>query len=177
MAIKSLNEIYKRNELFYMCNACGDVNDPNIPHDLESHMPEEVMTPEEQELYDNYWTEGGGCQMYVLRIKGKAAMGLCYLFDTEWAQDIVREKKGISSPVTEDDINQVWMLRMFSAVFRAAEKKIQKLVRGCDIYLGDWTDPDGHEMLVVVPYEMRDQIENISKMLYEVVYDAVEKAF
>ena len=177
MAIKSLNETYDRNELFYMCNACGEVNDPSIPGDMGFHQPEEVMTPEEQQLYENYWAEGAGCCMYVLRIKERAAMGLCYLFDTGWVKDVLDERPDVAKPVADEDIKQVWMPRVFAAVSKAAEAEIQGLAPGCDIYLGDWTDPDGHEMLVVVPYEKRDQIEGIAEKLYDAVYEVVKNLF
>ena len=135
------------------------------------------MTQQEQDLYYNYWTEDGGCNMHVLRIEGKAAMGLCYLLDAGWVQDVVEQRDGMEKPVTEREIRQAWMSRMFAAAYHAAEDEIQKLVPGCDIYLGYWTDPDGHEMLVVVPYEMRDQIKEITDKLCDAVYDATKNNF
>lgn len=176
MAIKSLNEIYEKNGLLYMCNACGDINDPNVPGDTKTHLPEEVMTPEEQVLYESYWTEDGGCCMYVLNVEGKAAMGLCYLFDTGWCRDVVDGDSDPRHSVSDEDIERLWMPQVFTAITDASSK-IQELVPGCDIYLGEWTDPDGHEMLVVVPYEMRDQIKGISQKLYDTVYETVEKVF
>ncbi len=37
--MKSLNEVYTENKLFYYCNACGDINMPNTDplsyHDVD----------------------------------------------------------------------------------------------------------------------------------------------
>ena len=43
--------------------------------------------------------------------------------------------------------------------------------------LGQNTDPDGHELLVVIPYEIRDQIDAIVERLNDAVYNVVGKCF
>lgn len=49
-----------------------------------------------------------------------------------------------------------------------------KIVAFCDIAVGDYTDPDGHELLVIIPYERRTEIKKIAEALENVVYNGVE---
>ena len=57
MAIKSLNEAYEKNTITYICNACGDVFDPDNPDDvLNAHNdPKQVMSKCECDLYSQYY--------------------------------------------------------------------------------------------------------------------------
>lgn len=106
MAIRSLNEAYASNILHYMCNACGDINKPDNLADWRTvYTPEDVMTPNEQILYEEYWREGAGCRMYVLRIAGEAAMGLCYLFDESWSEELVMQKIGMQQAPPKSDMD------------------------------------------------------------------------
>lgn len=176
MAIVSLNETYSANKLSYMCNACGDINKPGAdPLDFRVYQPEDVMTPEEQTLYESYWNEGSGCCEYVLRIGESAAMGLGFLLDTGWCRDLLEELS--NGGIEDSDIENLWMPKLFLAAKEASENVIQPLVAGCDIHIGEWTDPDGHEILVIVPYRLRDELSDIVKNLCDSVYSSVENAF
>lgn len=176
MAIYSLNEAYKSQEFFYMCNACGDINKPGAaPDDFQVYQPEDVMTPQEQDLYTNCWCEGRGCLEYVLRIGDKAAMGLAFLCDEIWCQELV--ERMTHTTVTDSDVRLIWMPRLFLAIKSVAETCIQPLVPECDIYIGDQTDPDGHEIVVAVPYHLRGRLADIVKKLDNTVYEAIEVSF
>lgn len=182
MAIKSLNAAYEHKLLDYLCNACGDINDPNIDGpDFFEHEAEDIMTSAELELYKQYWSECGNCWRYVLRLYENStreihrpAIGLAFLFDRSWCCDILKSHAVVFVGKT---IEGYWMPKLFSAVTEAAKTVIEPLVPGCDLYLGDNTDPDGHELLVVIPYELRAQVDDIDRLLDGKVYSSVEKLF
>lgn len=82
MAIKSLNEAYEKNTIEYLCNACGDVLDPDNSNGVlgPDDDPKQVMSKREWVLYSRYWSEDWN-PMYVLRVVEpdqpvRVAMGL-----------------------------------------------------------------------------------------------------
>lgn len=171
MAIKSLNEAYEKDELVYLCNASGEVTDPDNTERVLMTDDEinSVLTLREQNLYRNYWTDGDDwCNRYVMRVGDRPALGICYRFTQDWCRNIVKVLSGSDTPD---------MLRLFLALSDAARMAFEPLVPGCDLYIGDGTDPEGHELLVVVPYEMRDKADGIVEALDAVVYNAVEQIF
>lgn len=160
MSILSLNEAYEKNAFIYLCNACGDVNDPADPKRICT--PEDIpsiLRPKERVLFEKYWSEGSGALMYVLRIgEGTAAMALGFLFDSGWCRELAEKESG-RKDIRDDELKSKWMPRLFLALSDAVSVSIQQIVPGFDIYVGNNTDPDGHEMLVVIPYSDRDKIE------------------
>lgn len=183
MAIKSLNEAYEKNTITYICNACGDVFDPDNPDGvLSAHNdPKQVMTQCEWALYSLYWSEKW-CPMYVLRLVEpdqpvRAAMGLNFLVDVGWCESILAKRNPPAAKLPRDKIKAQYMPLMLDAMCDAVETSIAELVPGCDLYIGNNTDPDGHELLIVVPYEMRYQINEIAAKLNDVIYDTIEKLF
>ena len=109
MAIKSLNEAYEQDALVYLCNACGEVNDPdNMARVLLTDDEiKSVLSLRERNLFENYWSDDGGCHRYVLRLCGsdkkpQPAMALCFLFDGDWCRGIVKK---LSS--TEPDLSLI----------------------------------------------------------------------
>lgn len=183
MAIKSLNEAYEKNTIKYICNACGDVLGPDNPNGvLNAHDdPKQVMSKCEWDLYSQYWNEDGS-PMYVLRLVEpdqpvRAAMGLNFLIDVGWCEDILTKRNPTAAKLPREEVKAQYMPFMLQALRDAAETSIVELVPGCDLYIGSDTDPDGHELLIVVPYEMRDRINEIAARLNNMVYDAIEKLF
>lgn len=179
MAILSLKEAYEKNTLKYLCNSCGEVFDPedSRPEQLCVAEPEKIMNAKELVLYQQYWEEGLGCQMYVMRVKGEPAIGLGYLFDEGWCEELIAKKVKQNLPVTADQMKECWMPRLYQAVNDAAQELIGNMVPGCDIYLGNMTDPDGHEMVIIVPYDKRENVRSIADQLYETLYQTVEELF
>ena len=177
MAVLSLNKAYDDNVLKYLCNTCGDVIDSDNPGSLNVVKDEDVMDAKELVLYRRYWEEGAGCCMYVLRVKGRPAIGLGYLFDDEWCRTIVQSRFGADEDVTQEKMEDYWMPRLYRAVNDAAVVFFERKVAGCDIYVGNMTDPEGHEMLVVVPYDRRGEIRNLVDALTGCVYETVEELF
>lgn len=178
MAVKSLNDAIKQGAYKPLCNGCGDVFDPNDA--ARTCKPEELhglWHKEEITLYEDYWNDNSGAYMYVLRLAdGSAAMGLNFLFDADWCKDTLKNRRGKKN-ITEKEVKATWMPRLFHLLSEAAERVIQKAVPDYDIYFGEDTDPDGHELMVVVPYSDRDEINGTVRKLYYMVYQAVEELF
>ena len=178
MAIRSLNDAYASNSLHYMCNACGDINNPDNLSDFRTiYQPEDVMTPNEQILYENHWRDGAGCCMYVMRIADEAAMGLGYLFDESWCKELAEQKHPASPTPSDSDIETIWMPYLFTVLVKTAESIADRLAPQCDVYLGNNTDPAGHEILITIPFDLRAGIEKIAADLDGIVYQQTENAF
>lgn len=160
----SLNNVYENKELFYCCNCCGDINMPHS-HPLSYHDSDELPI-KERNLYENYWCEGMGCHMYVVNYKGNPAMALGYLFDESYLCDLLNK----------DEASKEDMEMFYGAVSdyaRMLENKSE--VSFCEILIGKDTDPIGHELIVIVPYEKRSKINEIANYLDGVVYNTVEQ--
>lgn len=162
----SLNEIYKNNNLFYYCNACGDISIPDT--DPWSIHESAELPLRERNLYENYWMEGVGCNMYVVRFYNQTAMALTFLFDDGYCSDIL----GMDCAQTED------MDRFYNAMCDYAKMlKSDAKLKGCDILVGNNTDPCGHELVIIVPYELRGRIKQLAEYLDQHVYSSVEELF
>ena len=161
--MRNLNEIYKNDELFYYCNSCGEINIPNT--DVFSYHDVDELPIKERNLYENYWSDAYGFQMYVVNYNGNAAMALNFLFCETYLSDILNK----------DKINDTDMQMLYNAISDYAKiLEKDKIVAFCDIAVGDYTDPDGHELLVIIPYERRTEIKNIAEALENVVSNGVE---
>jgi hypothetical protein len=158
-----LNKIYENNELFYWCNGLGEINIPGTDP-LSYHEVDEL--PElAKELYENYWTDRYIGKMYVVDYKGKPAMAINYVFDEFYVAELLNKDKA-----TFGD-----MVVVYNALVEYAKKlEWKSLIWNCEVLVGFDTDPDGHELLVVVPYEQRSKIKSIAQYLDDYVYNAVE---
>ena len=162
--ITSLNEVYENNEMYYWCNSCGDINIPNMPPMYYGEIEE--LPIKQRNLYENYWDEGTGNMMYVVDYKGKPAIALGYLFDEGYLSDLLNK----SSVSTED------MEAFYNAVYDCGLMLSNKdELNGCDVLVGENTDVDLHELIVIVPYEKRNHIEKVATYLYDFVYKTVEE--
>ena len=172
--IKSLNKAYEDDEFIYMCNSCGDINVPDKPAEVGDIS---LLTLKEKILYERYWQDGSGFWMYVLRFKnGDPAIGISLLFDVGWCEELFNQEVDSLHRASTDELKKEWMSSLYLAVEDITETVIQPRLPDLDIYLGKDTDPDGHEMLVVVPYNRRGELEDITKKLddvYELVGSAV----
>ena len=158
----SLNEIYAADELFYYCNACGDINIPGEedPAKMYAHKPEELpMTA--LNLYENYWQEGAGLPMYVVEYKGQIGMAVTALFDRSYHDDLFKEK-GIG--VTKSE-------------FFAAMKRVAKMYRNAFRYetmVGVDTDPDGHEIVFFIPEHLASNAAGFASFVGDHIYKDFE---
>ena len=161
--MENLNKIYDNDQLFYWCNAAGDINipgtDPWSLHDVDE------LPLKERNLYENYWSEDMGFWMYVVNYKGNPAMAINCLFDKSYLADLL----------DKEDVSQEDMKRFYNAVFDFAMMlEREKEVAGCEILIGEDTDPDGHELFVIIPYDKRSEIVDIARYLDGCVYSTVE---
>lgn len=145
MKFESLNEVYENDCLFYWCNATGDINMPGDgKNSLMRHNSEE-LPPAARDLFENYWSEYGGCNEYVVSYRGKTCYAFSFILNEEWVD---------SFSIDTD---------LFRSVAKAA---VERMFSGSDfvetLLYGENTDPDGDEIVVIVPYEKRDAICAIS---------------
>ena len=163
--IRSLNDIYEKDELIYHCNACGDIN--VVGGDLLQCGTEDDLSPRERNLYENYWTECAGCMMYVVTYKDRPGMVLGFLMDCGWMSDFCDKSW---DAVTEEDMHRLYLA--VSDYAKSLEREPE--LCGCEIWVGEDTDPAGHELLVFIPYERRDVIDRIAASLDDKIYTGVE---
>lgn len=160
--MKSLNEIYNNNNLFYYCNSCGEINIPNT--DIFSYHDVDELPLRERNLYENYWSDAYG-QMYVVNYNGDAAMALGFLFNDGYLCDILHK----------NEVNNEDMEMFYDAIYDYAKMlENNEMLSYCDVAVGKDTDPEGHEIIVIVPYERRSKIKDIAEMLDKTVYSSVE---
>ena len=160
----SLNKVYEKGDLIYYCNACGDIIDPaQAPGDG----PWEVGSPEKlprsaRELYENYWAEGAGLPMYVVEYKCEKAMAVTALFDYGYRDDMLDEK-GIAVTNNEffDAVKRVAI--MYSNAFRH------------ETLVGRDTDPDGHEIVFIIPYDLCDTAQDFAAFVGDHIYTDFEQ--
>lgn len=157
--MKSLNEIYNENKLFYYCNACGDINIPDT--DPLSYHDVGELPLRERNLYENYWCEGAGCYMYVVNYNGNPAMALGFLFDVGYCDDLTEE-----IPNLNNNMDKFWVAVKDCANLLSKDTALN----GCEVLAGHDTDPDGHEILIIIPYNMRDKINEITHDFADKVY-------
>lgn len=158
-----LNESYDNGELRYWCNNAGDLFNPETKKDcVVNDLPHKIKN-----LYLNYWGETYNSAVYVAEYNENPVIVFCYLFDKEYVEDVMNGVK-----VAEFDIynGTDWL-----AVHDVANMLTDKLPVGCCVFAGKNTDSDGHEILVSVPYKMRDKLEEIDKLLEQFVYPTFEE--
>lgn len=178
MAVKSLNDAIKQGTYKRLCNSRGDLLDPNdVSSVCKTGELHRLWTQEEIALNANFLNVRSDVRMYVLRLADDtAAMGLSFPFSVGWCKETLEYRQG-KKDVTEKEVKETWMPRLYRMISEAAKRVIQKAVPSYDIYVGENTDPDGHEMMVVIPYKDRDDINGTIRMLHHKVYQAVEELF
>ena len=169
-----VNVLYDGVGFSYMCSACCEPIDPDDPlRNVEK--PEDVMTPQELLLYKKYQEETDNPRRYVLRLKdGTAAMGLDFVYHICDCKEAL-EKAGIAA--SEEEIGDAWMQKALLAIYELCHStEFQDIAAGCSIYVGDYTEETGHELLVAIPFEKRDKIEGIDQWLQDNAFTRINKA-
>ena len=163
--MKSLNEVYKENELYYWCNAVGEINIPSAPLMYCGHVDD--LPPKIKELYNENWNEGCGYYTYVVSYRGHPGMALSILFDKDYMAGVLNKTE---ESFSEDDSNS-----FFSCICKYTEGlEKSPACKGLEFLVGNNTDPDGHELLVIVPYEYRNRLDIPAGILANDVYRGVE---
>lgn len=146
--IVSLNNVYHADAMHYWCNALGEINMPGEAS-FCPHMPDE-LPPAYRELYEKYQYETDDVHTYVVSYDGVPGMMLTALHDNCYYDDIV----DISKSQTED-YEQIHAVMMDSALYlinlRAKKMTEDEMFENCTVLVGDFTDPDGHELCLFVP--------------------------
>ena len=143
MEILSLNDAYQFNAMHYWCNAAGEINLPGDgilwPRNAGSMIchSEEDLPPKAKELYECFWSDGWAAKEYVVQFSGRTGFAFNFLFDEEWMNNLK-----IPAPLFRKIASYV-----------ISEKLNNPLFENCAVLYGEETDPDGDELLIVVPYE------------------------
>lgn len=160
---KCLNTVYNENRIFFCCNACGEIALPSDTSIFTVHKPEE-LPEKERELYNEHWTDNYSAKTYVVIYNGEAGLAINFLFCRTFLEDV------LNRPVTDNDM--LILHRVIQNYADSIEK--HRLLEKCSVLVGEDTDPDGHEMYVIVPYDEKANIEYILQSLDNTVYKDVE---
>lgn len=156
---KSLDALYDSGKYHYWCNAAGDINIPGAAP-LDCGTIDQMPAPAAA-LYKNVWSDQNRLLSYVLEVEGRYGMALSVLFDEDTIQDLCKLSKFIDrAPKSKHGA--------FLLVSRVADCLADKLPLA-EVYVGENTDPDGHEIVVFVP----DSVADIAKIFKD--YDALCK--
>lgn len=156
--LKSLNELYDRDVVFYHCNALGEINvagkDPLYCGDV-SEMPEPA-----QVLYNQYQDETGPYRTYVVNIGNRYGMAYVVLFDYSWLDD-----NGLD---VEKDETIFGALN--TAVRNVAERIMDDSIADLEFYVGNNTDPDGDELMLFVPMDRLAPTLDLQEACVEAIF-------
>ena len=159
-----LKEAYDAKTLQFWSNSAGDIFNPKTGDDCSV----EEMPFKLKNLYLNYWGETYYVPVYVAECNGEPAIVFNYLFDESYIEDVSEKLEEYKSSA---DMNRAWC-----AVHDLANLLVDRLP-GCTVFAGEGTDPDGHEMSILVPYRRRNMLEGIDKDLAEFIYPTFEELF
>ena len=183
--MKSLNALYNENKITYLCNSCGDVfvrdddaadgeNSTYIGNiSVDKDKVHEAVSVKEENLLDRYWTDGLDCLMYVGIVEGRLGMILGALFDYPY----LAEKAQIPFEREEDAqkavrANRAHITATLQDVIAMLESH-NKFPR-CEFLYGEDTDPCGDEILLFVPYEQREFIQQYAEKYAGKLYELFE---
>lgn len=161
-AFKSYNEMLKNKEIHFWCNGAGDIEVKDF--DLSNCI--ENMPPKYRNLYLNYWREDTGCYMCVSEWNDEPYMVLEILIDYEYKSNLEME---ISKDISE---NRYWLAVQDTAQCLA---KGYKQLEGLIIAAGKDTDEEGHHIVVLIPYDRRDEIESIAEFVNNKPFELVRE--
>lgn len=156
MSVRSLNEALKNfNELMVVVDRHG-----NVPRRVRP-------TYEEGELFNKYWSDDRMVDESVVRVHDKPALALHFTFNMVWACKLL----------DFDFLRNVDPLRprVLATAKEVAEKVIGPMAPGCHVFVGNGTLDGEHEVLLALPYEMRDRFDKFIDKLCDTVYDEAEK--
>ena len=157
--MKDLNEIYDTQSFMYWCNRQGELNNPYAKkpgsYTTEELNDVSIMPPREQELYsmkDNDRPE------YVVSWNYRAYTAYSILFDYFYLQTLLPE-------ATDDQRTNI--LREYAETITVP--------KGCEILLGEDSDIDGHELVLMIPHSLREKKNEIFLAVEEPIYENFEK--
>ena len=161
--VKSLNAISEKDKIFFYCDSLGKIVLPTDTSIISIHTPDE-LPEKERELYRKHWTNYYGAKSYVVSYEGEASLAIGFLFCSTFLENVLERC------VTDNDMN------VFYNIVKSYANSMEKyrMLDECSILVGENTDPSGHEIYVIVPYDKKDRFESILQLLDRVVYKDVE---
>lgn len=149
---KDFYETYDSGNLHFWCSSAGDLYAPNSNVD---DLPLRV-----QNLYLNYWGEAYNTSTHCVSYLNQPGILFVYLFDISYIDDVM-EEQGLSS---DDSMQRAWY-----AVRDIANLLVDKFP-GCTVFAGNRTDSAGHEIAILIPYDMRGQLNELDNEIDEAIY-------
>lgn len=161
----NLAQALDEKALQFWCNSNGDLFNP---HD-DCECKEADLPAKLRNLYKNYWNDAFYVASYLVEFHDEPALVLNYLFDCCYIEDLMQ--KTTQYVITSPDMERAWC-----AVHDLANLLVDRLSE-CTVFAGEYTDPAGHEISILVPYRRRNMLEEIDKDLEEFIYPTFEELF
>lgn len=156
--MKDLNEIYDTQSFMYWCNRLGELNNPYAKkpgsYTAEELNDVSIMPPREQELYAMKYDDR---PEYVVSWNYRAYTAYSILFSYLYLQTLLPE---------DTDDYRTDILREYAETITVPE--------GCEILFGEDSDIDGHELILMIPYSLREKKDEIIRTVEETVYKNFE---
>lgn len=168
-----LNDIYKKNQLFYWHNTIGEVNMPGDGEGYSYHSADE-LPPLCRELYDKYIPDDGECWKYVVSFKGSTGL----LLVTLYSEYEISETCGIRPEEKRDNEEKVQILmEIVSFILKQRIMRMEgnSVFDDCTLIFGDYTDPVGHEVALFVPKSKLEQLPELEKNFLQECWNPDDK--
>lgn len=161
----SLNTVYEYDNLYFWCNAMGEILLPGGSL-MVPHTPDE-LPPAYKNLYQKYQQETDYVHTYVVTFNGVAGMLLTALHDRRYYDEILAihdDIAGLLDNATElyGPLHVALMSAALYRLYRCAEDILDDDVFcKCSVLVGSETDPAGHELCVFVPESECEKLDSI----------------
>ena len=136
--------------LFFWCNSTGDLRLPDgtplLNRDINA-LPAGVV-----DLYQNYWVDGCGADLYTVTLNGTHGMLFVLLADDDWVEESHNIKHGVMTALRN---TAAWLVME------------DRLPEGCQILLMNRTDPDGSELGIFFPEAICDKVPAFTAQMSE----------
>ena len=145
-----MNDVYKKNQLFYWHNSSGEVNMPGDGEGLYIHAFDELPLTC-QKIFNQYFSDDGECSRYVVSLEGKVGLLLVALYGEYEVGEICGFYPNDKDPKTADKVRIAMEICAFILKQRVACMEADPVFDGCTLLFGDYTDPIGHEVALFIP--------------------------
>lgn len=170
--VQSLNDVFAQQGFYYWCNSAGDIRMPGDGKRFIVHHPEDLPSAI-RSLYEAYQTEAGECMRHVVTYNGFPGMFLVALYDKSYYLDTC-DDHGIKNLTHAQEA--ILMDVALQLLYRQAEIMDEDpAFDGCTCFVGNNTDPDGHELGLFIPAKLAKNIDTIEKDFCRYLYPESEK--
>lgn len=154
--MKNFKDVYKENSLFYWCNWLGELNMPGDGGKCFPHRPED-LPPAVRDTYERYWSEGVNANRYVVSFEGQVGILLTALYNEVYVEDVTKVKEKTHEFATLMDKIFDYLCGKAAMLDFLAKDSV------CEALVGNYSDPDGHELAMFIP------ITNTTKTITELI--------